>query len=155
MAYSNSKLIYSNRIVFSVLFLLNTIYCLECYPMNASNASRRIYVVYTQKNCLACFYNLNEHLYAKYGSSQKVFHINYIFYNLNIISANTAIASLNKSNLYTIVPFKSETQINKMRSFLNEKYISPYIIVDTNSVFRLIEYKDLFDNDGNIIDNSF
>jgi hypothetical protein len=155
MAYSNSKLIYSIRMAFVVLLLLNTLYSTACYPMPTSNASKRIYVVYTQKNCIACFYKLNEHLYAKYGHRQKVFHINYIFYNLNILSANTAIAKLNKSNVYKIVPFKRETQIDKMRSLLNENYISPYIIVDTNSVFRLIEYKDLFDNEGNIIDLAF
>ena len=112
--------------------------------------TKTIYIVYTQKNCFECFNKLNNYLYNKYSDKKNEFKINYIFYKSSFVNTYVVISKLKKIPNLTIVDFKINSVLLKINSFLDEKKISPYLIVDSSNSYRLIDYKELFDKKGNV-----
>ncbi len=155
LVYLNSKLIVFNSIIFSITIL----FCSFNFPkekdLDVPFQGNTIYIVYTQKNCFDCFTRLNECLYSKYGSSEKLFQIKYIFYNLNFVTTKVLLSKLNTSKCFSVVNVTNPKVINQLDNLLDDQKISPYVVIDSNKLLKLIDYKILFDKDGMLNDTVF
>ena len=136
----------SRYVLYFILLVFNS--CKTIQIKNRNIHSKVIYVVHTKKNCFDCFNKLNLALFKKYKLSNQNYTINYVLVNSNFISSKTIISKFNKIENMNIEILNDSSKIKVLSKYIDDNYISPYLIVDSIDHYYRIDYKELFDKEG-------